>query len=216
MSVGPTDDGAGAKPLDFVTRGGLKLAHALDEFRLDVRGMRCADFGCNIGGFTDCLLSRGAATVVAIDTGYGALAWKLRNDPRVNVMERTNALHAEPAPGGAGLDLVVIDMGWTPQRLCIPAAVRWLGPTGQIVSLVKPHYELLPSEKGLLRGGVLAPAESDRIAARTIDSLPSLGVEVVGRTRSPIAGGAGKKNASGNTEWLALLRPVSATRRASA
>ena len=110
-----------------VGRGGLKLRHALDVFALDPRSLRCADFGCNIGGFTDCLLQRGASRVFAVDTGYGALAYTLRTDPRVLVMERTNALHADPPPGR--VDLVVIDMGWTPQRHCVPAALRWLrGP----------------------------------------------------------------------------------------
>ncbi|MFM8697247.1 MAG: SAM-dependent methyltransferase, partial [Phycisphaerales bacterium] len=78
----------------FVSRAGAKLAHALEAFKVDVAGLRCADFGCNVGGFTDCLLKAGAARVTAIDTGYGALAWTLRNDPRVEVRERTNALHA--------------------------------------------------------------------------------------------------------------------------
>jgi predicted rRNA methylase YqxC with S4 and FtsJ domains len=117
----------------FVSRAGLKLAHALKEFNFDVNGLVCADFGCNVGGFTDCLLQRGAAKVYAIDTGYGTLAYKLRVDPRVVVMERTNALHAEPpSPGGSkgpgNVDLVVIDLAWTPQRHAIPAAVRWLSP----------------------------------------------------------------------------------------
>ena len=126
----------------FVSRAGLKLAHALDEFGIDVTGLICADFGCNIGGFTDCLLQRGAKLVYAIDTGYGTLAWKLRSDSRVIVMERTNALHAPPPAeekrgrepfsekGSRPLfcDLVVIDLGWTPQRLAVPAALRWLRP----------------------------------------------------------------------------------------
>ena len=130
----------------FVSRAGLKLDHALREFQLDVTGFVCADFGCNVGGFTDCLLQRGAAKVFAIDTGYGALAWTLRNDARVVVMERTNALHAPP-PQDVLVDLVVIDLAWTPQRLAIPAALRWLKPDARIVTLVKPHYELDDAEK---------------------------------------------------------------------
>ena len=104
----------------FVSRAGAKLDHALDAFGFEVSGLRCADFGCNVGGFTDCLLQRGAERVVAIDTGYGVLAWKLRNDDRVEVRERTNALHADPPD--EPLDLVVIDLAWTPQRLALPAA----------------------------------------------------------------------------------------------
>jgi 23S rRNA (cytidine1920-2'-O)/16S rRNA (cytidine1409-2'-O)-methyltransferase len=190
-----------------VSRGGLKLVHALDEFALDVRGMRCADFGCNVGGFTDCLLQRGAASVVAMDTGYGTLAWKLRQDARVSVRERTNALHAAPPGEGERVDLVVIDMGWTPQRLCVPAAMKWLAPGGggRIVTLIKPHYEVRPEEKGLLVAGVLPEHESERIAERAIGEMAGLGAVVLGCVRSPIEGGAGKKNAAGNAEWLALL-----------
>src|SRR5262245_12931313 len=140
----------------FVSRAGLKLDHALREFGVNVKEWVCADFGCNVGGFTDCLLQRGAAKVFAIDTGYGALAWKLRNDSHVVVMERTNALHASPPP--SGVDLVVIDMAWTPQRLAIPAALKWLHQEGRIITLVKPHYELDEREKrDLLHEGRLDP-----------------------------------------------------------
>jgi len=113
---------------DFVSRSGLKLDAALEAFDLDVRDAVCADFGCNVGGFTDCLLRRGASTVYAVDTGYGALAWKLRKDPRVVVMERTNALHCEVP---ASVDVVVIDVAWTPQERIIPAAMRWLAQSGR-------------------------------------------------------------------------------------
>lgn len=206
----------GSSPDTFVSRGGLKLAHALDEFRFAVTGLRCADFGCNIGGFTDCLLQRGAASVTAIDTGYGALAWKLRTDPRVRVMERTNALHATPPEPADRPDLVVIDMGWTPQRLCIPAALAWLRPGGRIITLVKPHYEAHADERPLLNDGVLAETDAQRIADRTIASLITHGATALGSTRSPIVGGHGKKNASGNSEWLALLSPATAKPPASA
>ena len=117
----------------FVSRAGLKLEHALNEFEFDVTGLVCADFGCNIGGFTDCLLQRGAKLVYAIDTGYGTLAWKLRSNDHVITMERTNALHAVPpaSPDSAethfqGVDLVTIDLAWTQQRHSIPAALKWL------------------------------------------------------------------------------------------
>lgn len=193
-----------ASPNDgpFVGRGGLKLAHALREFSIDLRALACADFGANIGGFTDCMLRAGAASVVAVDTGYGNLAWTLRNDPRVTVMERTNALHAAP-PNGP-VDFIAIDLGWTPQKHAIPAALRWLKPEGRIVSLLKPHYEVEKEEKPLLARGVLPETDAQRIARRTAESLPALGVRVEGLTRSPIAGGAGKGR-SGNAEWLVLL-----------
>ena len=133
------------KSKQYVSRAGEKLENALDAFGLDVAGAICADFGCNIGGFTDCLLQRGAAKVYAVDTGYGALAWKLRKDGRVVVMERTNALYADPPEP---VDLVVIDMAWTVQELAAPAAMKWLktpaagGREPFVVSLLKPHYEL--------------------------------------------------------------------------
>ncbi len=187
----------------FVGRGGEKLRHALDQFHVDPTGLTCADFGANVGGFTDCLLRAGAAKVYAVDTGYGTLAWTLRNNSRVVVLERTNALHAPPPEP---VDLIAIDLGWTPQRHAIPAALRWLKPAGRIISLIKPHYELVADEKGLLRDGVLQEPDADRIARRAAEQLPSLGVEVLGFTRSPLAGGAGKGNKHGNSEWLVLLR----------
>lgn len=190
----------------YVGRGGLKLRHALDAFKLDPSGWDCADFGCSIGGFTDCLLQAGAASVVAVDTGYGDLAWKLRQDPRVIVMERTNALHAEP--GERLVRLVVVDLGWTRQSRAVPAALRWLVPDGRIVSLVKPHYELDAAEKKeLLHNGVLDEHDAKRIVGRTLDGLAGLGVQFLDVTRSPISGGKGK--GKGNTEWLAMLAPPS-------
>lgn len=208
----------------YVSRAGLKLHHALHTFGIDaaddgsspdghrVRGSVCADFGCNVGGFTDCLLRHGAAKVYALDTGYGTLAWKLRNDPRVVVMERTNALHAPP-PTGVNVSLIVVDMGWTPQRLCLPAARRWLstgpdGTVGRVITLIKPHYELGTGEKHLLKSGVLDAAESQRVTDRLLASMPELGFRVAACTRSPILGGASKGNSKGNVEYLALLEPI--------
>ncbi len=192
--------------ITFVGRGGLKLHHALTSFEVTPAGLTCADFGCNVGGFTDCLLQLGAPKVYAVDTGYGALAWKLRQDPRVVVMERTNAMHA-PAP--EPIDMIAIDLGWTPQRHAIPAALKWLKPGGRIISLIKPHYEV-PREdaKSLLKDGVLEDAEADRITQNTVSNLPALGVEVLGLTKSPITGGVTKKNKRGNAEWLVLLKPI--------
>jgi 23S rRNA (cytidine1920-2'-O)/16S rRNA (cytidine1409-2'-O)-methyltransferase len=202
----------------FVSRAGLKLYHALREFKIDVTGFVCADFGCNIGGFTDCLLQRGAAKVYAIDTGYGTLAWKLRNDPRVMVMERTNALHAPvptdgPAKPQAAVDLVVIDMAWTPQRLAIPAALRWLKPDGRIITLVKPHYELMEDEKkSLLIEGRLDPTEAERVLRRVLADLPSWGARPTAHTQSPITGGKSSKgkHGAGNVEYLVLCQPLAA------
>ncbi len=191
---GPTGDG------EFVSRGGIKLAHALDAFGLDVAGLVCADLGCSTGGFTDCLLKRGAARVHSVDTAYGQLAWRLRQDPRVVVHERTNALHMEPPEQ---VELVVIDLGWTRQNRAIPAAAAWLAERGRIVSLVKPHYEI---DRAMLRelgsAGVLPDDEARRIADETIAGLPPLGVRVVASVPSPIRGGRGGR---GNREWLVLL-----------
>ncbi len=196
---------------NFVGRGALKLIHALDAFALDVAGLACADFGANIGGFTDALLSRGAARVTTIDTGYGNLAWKLRTDPRVTVLERTNALHTPPPTNDDDrMDLIVIDMGWTTQDACIPAAMKWLKPggCGRIITLIKPHYEARRfGMEHLLRAGILDEADAQTICDRVVADLPSLGVLVRGITKSPIAGGAGKGKKKGNTEWLALLTP---------
>jgi 23S rRNA (cytidine1920-2'-O)/16S rRNA (cytidine1409-2'-O)-methyltransferase len=189
----------------FVSRAGAKLLHALEAFAIDVAGMRCADFGCNVGGFTDCMLQRGAAHVTAIDTGYGALAWKLRQDPRVEVRERTNALHADPPPGG--VDLVVVDLAWTPQRLAVPAALRWLAPGGRIVTLVKPHYELQEDEKPWLDRGFLPHERVPGVVARVEATMPSLGARVTGSAQSPLVGGKTSRKAGvpGNVEWLVAL-----------
>ena len=189
----------------FVSRGGAKLEHALDAFSLDATGLECADFGCNVGGFTDCLLQRGARRVHAIDTGYGALAWTLRNDERVVVMERTNAMHADPP--AEGVDLVVVDLGWTPQRHAIPAALRWLrrgaDGAGRIVTLVKPHYEISQVQRrAMLRRGRLEPADAERVVMTTLDALRRSGVNVNRCVQSPIAG-----DKAGNLEWLALVEP---------
>ena len=192
-------------PQKFVSRAGAKLEYALEEFKLDVTGLRCADFGCNVGGFTDCLLQRGAKHVTAIDTGYGALAWKLRQDPRVETRERTNALHAE-APAG-GVDLVVLDLAWTPQRLAIPAALKWLAPGGRIITLIKPHYELRDEEKAWLDRGFLPHERVPGVVTRVEAEMPALGAKVLGSTQSPLVGGKTSKKAGvpGNIEWLTLL-----------
>lgn len=190
----------------FVGRGGQKLHHALTTFSLSPAGLTCADLGCNVGGFSDCLLQFGASRIYAVDTGYGALAWKLRNDPRISVMERTNALHATPPEH---VDLVVIDLGWTPQRHAIPAALKWLKPTGHIITLIKPHYEVPRSQAAtLLKNGVLAETDAQHIVDRISSEWSSMGVEALGLTRSPIAGGASKGNKHGNAEWLALLQAL--------
>lgn len=183
----------------FVSRGGEKLHHALREFSLSLDGLTCADLGASTGGFTDCLLQGGASRVYAVDTAYGELAWKLRNDSRVTVIERANALHVPPPEP---VDLVVMDLGWTPQRLAIPAALKWLKPEGRIVSLVKPHYELKDQGGVLPPKGILDAVQAQRVLAGTVEMIPSLGVRVLATTRSPLLGGSKGK---GNIEWLILV-----------
>src|SRR4051812_20432296 len=183
-------------PMAFVSRAGLKLDHALSHFGIDVTGLVCADLGCNAGGFTDCLLQRGAAKVYAIDTGYGMLDWKLRRDPRVVVMERTNAMHAR-LPEGVGL--VVIDVAWTKQRHILPAARRMVADDGGVVTLIKPHYEADPA---LLGKGVLPPDRVPEVVEAVRRDVAAAGFETVGTVPSPIQG------AKGNVEVLAYLRPA--------
>ena len=196
----------------YVSRGGLKLHHALEEFKVDPTGLICADFGCSTGGFTDCILHHGAAHVHCIDTAYGQLAWKLRQHERTTVHERSNALHLEPPPEVVethGVDLIVMDLGWTKQERALAAARTWLKDDGRIISLVKPHYEATQEE--LAEGMILTEELAQSIAERVRDSLPKMGWEVLGWTRSPILGSARKKNkknkGKGNPEWLVLLTP---------
>jgi 23S rRNA (cytidine1920-2'-O)/16S rRNA (cytidine1409-2'-O)-methyltransferase len=180
----------------FASRAGAKLDHALTTFGIDVAGRTCADLGSNVGGFVDCLLQRGAARVYAIDTGYGALAWSLRKDARVVVMERTNAMHVElPEP----VWLVSIDVAWTRQHHILPAARRLVSPDGVVVSLIKPHYEADPSQ---LRRGVLPSDQAEGVAQKVLAEVGAMGFAVSGMTPSPISG------AKGNVEILALLRPI--------
>lgn len=177
----------------YVSRGGLKLAAALDHFALDIQGKTCCDLGSHVGGFLDCLLRRGAARVYSVDTSYGTLAWKLRKDPRVVVMERTNAMHVTlPEP----IDVATIDLGWTPQARVLPNVARFLGPTASVVTLVKPHYE---ASKELLVGGVLPPNAVDAVVAGVLAEIRTMGWVVKGTVPSPILGHAG------NRELLALL-----------
>jgi 23S rRNA (cytidine1920-2'-O)/16S rRNA (cytidine1409-2'-O)-methyltransferase len=178
----------------FVSRAGEKLAAALDAFGIEPAGQVCADLGCNVGGFTDCLLGRGAARVYAVDTGYGALAWKLRKDDRVFVMERTNALHVtlrEPVA------LVTIDVGWTRQHLILPAGLRLLSTGGRMVSLIKPHYE---AEAADLRGGVLPAETLDAVMQRMYARVADAGVQFDEVIPSPLLG------RKGNREYLGLVR----------
>jgi 23S rRNA (cytidine1920-2'-O)/16S rRNA (cytidine1409-2'-O)-methyltransferase len=178
----------------MVSRAAQKLSHALDAFGIDVTERVCADLGCNVGGFVQVLLERGARTVYAIDTGYGVLDWKLRKDARVVVMERTNAMHAV-LPEKA--DCVTIDVAWTRQRHIIPNALRMIRDGGLIVTLIKPHYE---ADKSKLRDGVLERARVAEVLRCVESDFESAGAKLEQIVQSPIEGSAG------NVEFLAWLR----------
>lgn len=199
MQLLPTHAGASTIPgMPFVSRAGQKLDHALTAFDIDMTGLVCADLGCNIGGFVDAMLRRGAARVYAIDTGYGVLDWKLRKDPRVVVMERTNAMHAQlPEP----VDFASIDVAWTRQKHILPAARRMVKGSGSVVSLIKPHYE---ADSALLMHGVLPADRVDDVVEAVKRDILSAGFDVLGITPSPILG------SKGNAEVLAYLRPANA------
>lgn len=165
-------------------------------FNLEVRELVCADLGCSTGGFVDCLLQRGASRIYAVDTGYGVLDYGLRKDPRVIVKERSNAMHVTLPEL---VEFISIDVAWTKQKHILPAAGRLLAPQGQIVSLVKPHYEAQPA---MLRKGILMEEHLGEVLEMVKADIAAAGFEMLGLTDSPILG------AKGNRELLAWLRPL--------
>jgi len=177
----------------YVTRAGLKLEHALRDFGLDVAGTVCADLGSHQGGFVDCLLAHGSARVYAVDTSYGTLAWKLRRDPRVVVLERTNAMHLAL---DEAVDVVTVDVGWTRQCHILPAARRLLKAAGRILSLIKPQYEAVEDER---EAGIVPDEHLEAVLARVRADVADCGLAILGETRSPLRGGGG------NAEFLFLL-----------
>jgi 23S rRNA (cytidine1920-2'-O)/16S rRNA (cytidine1409-2'-O)-methyltransferase len=184
-----------ASPRDFVSRGGEKLAAALDRFVIDPAGLRCADAGASTGGFTDCLLQRGAAHVVAIDVGYGQLAWSLRNDPRVTVLERTNARELSPGDLPYRPQLVVADLSFISLRLVIPALAAVAGPAAGFVLLVKPQFEAGVEDVG--KGGVVRDSAIWREVIERVGATASgAGLQPAGVMASPLLGPAG------NVEFL--------------
>lgn len=182
----------------YVSRGGYKLAAALDQFGVDPRGWICADLGASTGGFTDLLLQRGAARVYAVDVGYGQLHWRLRQDARVVVMERTNARYLESLPEPA--HLVVIDASFISLRLLLPSARRLLAPAGQIIALVKPQFEAGAQEVG--KGGVVrSAAVHRRVLLELLGWAAAQELSPAGLIPSPLLG------PKGNREFLLWLRP---------
>jgi 23S rRNA (cytidine1920-2'-O)/16S rRNA (cytidine1409-2'-O)-methyltransferase len=185
-------------PPRFVSRGGEKLDHGLSAFGIDVRDLIAADFGASTGGFTDCLLQRGAARVYAIDVGYGQLASQLRADSRVIVIERTNVRHLESLP--KRVDLVTIDVSFIGLKLVLPAARNVLNENGRIVALVKPQFEAGRADVG--RGGVVRDPETHRRVLQSLfQTAKALELGITGLTASPLRGPAG------NIEFLAALAP---------
>ena len=184
--------------LKYVSRGGLKLEKALRVFPIDVQGAVCVDVGASTGGFTDCLLQQGASKVFAIDVGYGQLAWKIRNDPRVVVMERTNIRYVTPEDLGEPLDLSVIDVSFISLGLVLPVVKTLLKPTGQVLCLIKPQFEA-GKEKVGKKGVVRDPAVHEEVLQNFISLAKSLDFTIRNLTFSPV------KGPEGNIEFLAHL-----------
>jgi 23S rRNA (cytidine1920-2'-O)/16S rRNA (cytidine1409-2'-O)-methyltransferase len=174
--------------MPYVSRGGLKLQHALDHFSIEVAGLRALDVGASTGGFTDCLLSRGVLQVCAVDVGYNQLAWKLRDDARVFSLERVNARHLEPSMLPFAPDIAVCDVSFISLTLILPKLVE--SGARQFVCLVKPQFEVGKGEVG--KGGVVRDAAQREAAVeKCCDAAKSLGLDVKGVVESPIKGPAG-------------------------
>ncbi len=185
------------KGLPYVSRGGFKLAAALDHFQVDVQGWVVADVGASTGGFSDCLLQRGAARVYAIDVGYGQLAWSLRQDPRVVVIERTNARYLETLP--EPVDLVTLDASFISLKLLLPVAAGWFGSQGRAIPLIKPQFEAGRRQVG--KGGVVRdPAIHRQVLTELLNWATVQGWGVWGLVPSPLRGPAG------NVEFLTHLQ----------
>ena len=181
----------------FVSRAGKKLEFALSNWQIDIHDKICADLGCSTGGFTDCLLDKGAKKVYAVDTAYGVLDWKLRNDKRVAVMERTNALNLNLPEK---MDFICIDVGWTPQARIMPKALSLLKKDGNIISLLKPHYE---ADKSWLTRGKLDEKYYDKVLVKVKSDLIKANANLIDLVASPIIGAKG-----GNKEFLMWIKNV--------
>jgi 23S rRNA (cytidine1920-2'-O)/16S rRNA (cytidine1409-2'-O)-methyltransferase len=202
-SVRPSDQLSLDEPEKFVSRGGLKLHHALEIFKLDVAGQVALDVGASTGGFTDCLLQRGIACVYAIDVGHGQLAWKIRKDPRVIVMDKTNARTLAPAAFPqpfSPADLAVIDCSFISLRKILPPTVALLRPSGKIVALIKPQFEAGKAEADRGAGVIKDPAVHQRVLRELQEFVAARdNLRWVDVTESPLLGPAGNK------EFLVLL-----------
>jgi 23S rRNA (cytidine1920-2'-O)/16S rRNA (cytidine1409-2'-O)-methyltransferase len=183
----------------YVSRGGVKLARALDHFNLAVEGKTALDVGASTGGFTHCLLFRGAVRVHAVDVGYGQLAWMLRQDPRVRVLERQNARYLTREAIGETVDLAVIDTSFISLKLIIPPLLAIVKPGGDILSLIKPQFEAGRGKVG--KGGVIRnPEDREEVLRSLVTHFQAAGLAVAGPIESPITG------AKGNHEYFIHLR----------
>ncbi len=203
ITVKPNDQLSLRATERFVSRGGLKLQHALEHFRVNVNELTAIDVGASTGGFTDCLLQNGASRVYAIDVGHGQLAWKLRQDPRVVVMERMNARELTSAafpPGFLGVHLVVVDCSFISLKKILPAVVALLQPSGKLIALVKPQFEAGRVEAARGAGVIRDPEIHRRILNELKEFVTAqLGLRWQGVVESPILGPAGNK------EFLVLI-----------
>ncbi len=186
----------------YVSRGGLKLEKALRDFRVNPTGYVCSDSGASTGGFTDCLLQQGARKVFAIDVGYGQLAWKIRNDPRVVCMERTNIRNVTPEQLGEPLDLSVVDVSFISLKLVLPVIWNLLKPEGQVLCLIKPQFEAGKDKVGK-KGVVRDPAIHREVLERMLETFREIGFTLRNLTFSPVRG------PEGNIEFLAHLTKAS-------
>lgn len=183
--------------MTHVSRAGEKLDYTLETFGINVANLICADFGSSTGGFVDCLLQNGTAKVYAVDTGYGVLDYKLRQDKRVVVMERKNAMHMELPEK---VDLITVDTGWTKLDKIIPNALKNIKPEGYILALVKPHYE---SEPRMLRKGKLLDEFIPEVLSSVRAKLLKVGAEILQEVGSPLLGGKGK-----NKEYFFCIKKL--------
>ena len=182
----------------YVSRGGLKLEKALRDFGVKPEGFVCSDSGASTGGFTDCLLQQGARKVFAIDVGYGQLDWKIRSDPRVVVMEKTNIRYVTPEQLGEPLDLSVVDVSFISLKIVLPAIRALLKPTGQVLCLIKPQFEA-GREKVGKKGVVREKSTHVEVLQGFVELADSLGFHILGLTYSPV------KGPEGNIEFLGYL-----------
>ncbi len=202
-NIKPADEITVDAPEKFVSRGGHKLEHALEHFQLNVEKLVAIDLGASTGGFTDCLLQRGAGKIFAVDVGQGQLAWKLRSDPRVVVMEKTNARFLKPENFPAPADLLVVDCSFISLKKILPAATPLLKVDGKIVALIKPQFEAGKAEADKGRGVITDSAIHERVLAELQEFVSAqAGLCWRGVVESPLLGPAGNK------EFLALIEKV--------